>query len=161
MHAQLCLILCDPYGLYPIRLLHQWDYPGKNNGVGCHALLQGIFPIQGSNTHLLHCRQILYHWATRLASKTWNEDVQEELKIEEKCTERIESSWKLIFKVKVKREEAVTSGITPPREMWFKMNTNRGRFGQRHSKGCYSWITAAFSFPVFTDYRENAEFLNF
>ena len=32
---------------------------------GCHALLQGIFPIQGSNLGLLHCRQILYCWVTR------------------------------------------------------------------------------------------------
>ena len=38
-----------------------WDFPGKNTGVGCHALLQGIFPTQGSNPGLLHCRQILYH----------------------------------------------------------------------------------------------------
>ena len=41
-----------------------WDSPGKNNAVGCHSLLQGIFPIQGLNPHLLHCRQILYHQAT-------------------------------------------------------------------------------------------------
>ena len=34
--------------------------PGKNIGVGCHALLQGIFPTQGSNPGLPHCRQILY-----------------------------------------------------------------------------------------------------
>ena len=34
--------------------------PGKITGVGCHALLQGIFPTQGSNTGLLHCRQVLY-----------------------------------------------------------------------------------------------------
>ena len=33
------------------------DSPGKRTGVGCHALLQGIFPTQGSP----HCRQILYH----------------------------------------------------------------------------------------------------
>ena len=37
------------------------DSPGKNTGVGCHALLQGIFPIQGLNPGLLHCRQILSH----------------------------------------------------------------------------------------------------
>ena len=37
------------------------DSPGKNTGVGCHALLHGIFPTQGSNPGLLHCRQILYH----------------------------------------------------------------------------------------------------
>ena len=36
------------------------DSPGKNIGVGCHALLQGIFPIQGSSPGLPHCRQILY-----------------------------------------------------------------------------------------------------
>ena len=37
------------------------DSPGKNTGVGCHALLQGIFPTQGSNPGLPQCRQILYH----------------------------------------------------------------------------------------------------
>ena len=41
-------------------LLCPWDSPGKNTGVGCHALLQGIFLTQGSNPGLLHCRQILY-----------------------------------------------------------------------------------------------------
>ena len=40
------------------RLLSSWDSPGKNTGVGCHALLQGIFLTQGSNSHLLH----LLHW---------------------------------------------------------------------------------------------------
>ena len=38
-----------------------WDSPGKNTGVGCHALLQGIFLTQGLNLSLLHFRQILYH----------------------------------------------------------------------------------------------------
>ena len=38
-----------------------WESPGKNTGVDCHALLQGIFPIQGSNPGLPHCRWILYH----------------------------------------------------------------------------------------------------
>ena len=38
-----------PHGLQPTRLLHPWDSPGKNTGVGCHFLLQGIFPTQGSN----------------------------------------------------------------------------------------------------------------
>ena len=43
------------------RLLCPWDLPGKNTGVGCHYLFQGIFPTQVSNPGLLHCRQILYH----------------------------------------------------------------------------------------------------
>ena len=34
--------------------------PGKNIGLGCHGLLQGIFPTQGSNPGLPHCGQILY-----------------------------------------------------------------------------------------------------
>ena len=39
-------------GLWPVRLLCPWDSPGKNTGVGCHFLLQGIFLTQGSNPHL-------------------------------------------------------------------------------------------------------------
>ena len=41
-----------PHGLLPSRLLCQWDSPGKNIRVGCHALLQGIFPTQRSSLHL-------------------------------------------------------------------------------------------------------------
>ena len=41
-----------------------WDSPGKNTGVGCHFLLQGIFLTQGSNWCLLLGRPILYHWDT-------------------------------------------------------------------------------------------------
>ena len=43
-----------PCGLRPSRLLCPWDSPGKNSGVGCHALLHGIFLTQGSNPRLLH-----------------------------------------------------------------------------------------------------------
>ena len=42
-----------PHGLQPARLLCPWDSPGKNTGVGCHALLHGIFPTQGSDLCLL------------------------------------------------------------------------------------------------------------
>ena len=48
-----------PHRLLPTRLLRPWDFPGKNTGVGCHFLLQGIFPTQGLNPDLPHCRQIL------------------------------------------------------------------------------------------------------
>ena len=47
---------CSP----PSTSVHE-DSPGKNTGVGCHALLQRIFPTQGLNPGLPHCRQILYH----------------------------------------------------------------------------------------------------
>ena len=42
------------HGPQPSRLLCPWDSSGKNTGVGCHFLLQGIFPTQGSNPRLLH-----------------------------------------------------------------------------------------------------------
>ena len=51
----------QPHGLYGARLLCPWNSPGKNIGVDCHSLLQGIFLTQGSNLSLLHCRRILYH----------------------------------------------------------------------------------------------------
>ena len=44
----------QPSGLEPAKLLCPWDSSGKNTGVGCHSLLQGIFPIQGLNPDLLH-----------------------------------------------------------------------------------------------------------
>ena len=60
VHAKLlpsCLTL-RIYGLQPARLFCPWDSPSKNTGVGCHALLQGTFPTQGSNLRLLR----LLHW---------------------------------------------------------------------------------------------------
>ena len=50
----------QPHGLKPARFLHPWDSPGKNTGVGCHSFCQAIFPTQGLNLGLLHCRWILY-----------------------------------------------------------------------------------------------------
>ena len=46
--------------LRPRGLYSPWNSPGQNTGVGSLCLLQGIFPTQGSNPGLLHCRQILY-----------------------------------------------------------------------------------------------------
>ena len=57
--VQSCSTL-QPHGLQPTRLLCAWDFPGKNTGLFRHFLPQGIFPTQGSNLGLLHCRQILY-----------------------------------------------------------------------------------------------------
>ena len=58
--AQSRLTLCNSARLQPTRLPRVWDFPGKNAGVGCHFLLQGIFPTQGSNAGLPNCRQTLY-----------------------------------------------------------------------------------------------------
>ena len=54
--AVLCAVLClvTPWTAHGVSL-------GKNTGVSCHALLQGIFQPRDLNPGLLHCRQILYH----------------------------------------------------------------------------------------------------
>ena len=46
--------------LQPHELYRPWNSPDQNTGVSCCSLLQGIFPTQGSNPGLPHCRQILY-----------------------------------------------------------------------------------------------------
>ena len=53
--TQSCPTFCHPMELYSL-----WDSPGWNTGVGSHSLLREIFPTQGLNAGLLHCRQILY-----------------------------------------------------------------------------------------------------
>ena len=55
-----CPTLVTPGTVVLQAPLCPWDSPGKNTGVGCCFLLQGIFPTQESNLGLLHCRQILY-----------------------------------------------------------------------------------------------------
>ena len=55
------IFVLQPNGLQPARFLCPWDFPGRNTGVDCHFLPQGIYLTQGQNPHLLHCRRILYH----------------------------------------------------------------------------------------------------
>ena len=61
LSAQSWPTLCDPMACSPPHSFVHGGSPGKNTGVGCHAVHQGIFPTQGSNPGLPHCRQILYH----------------------------------------------------------------------------------------------------
>ena len=72
--TQLRLTLCDSmHCSLPGSSLHG-DSPGKNTRVGCHALLQGIFPTEGSNPGLLHCRRILYQLsypASLIENRIW------------------------------------------------------------------------------------------
>ena len=71
----------QPHGLYPTRLLHPWDSPGKSTGVCCHSLLQGIFLTQGSNLGLLqkpgllHCSPVFYHLSHREANPQQMKDI--------------------------------------------------------------------------------------
>ena len=68
--TQSCPTLCNPMDCSPPGFSVHGDSPGKNTEVGCHALLQGIFPTQGSNLGLPHGRQKLYslshHWTSPL-----------------------------------------------------------------------------------------------
>ena len=59
--AQACPTLCDSIDSSPPGSSVHGDSPGKSTGVGCHAFCQVIFPTQGSNPGLPHCRWILYH----------------------------------------------------------------------------------------------------
>ena len=56
--SQSCPSLCNPVDCSPSGSSVHGDSPGKSTGVGCHALLQGIFPTQGSNP----CLFCLLHW---------------------------------------------------------------------------------------------------
>ena len=77
------------------------DSSGKNTGVGCHFLLQGIFPTQGSNPSLPHCRQTLYrlsHQGSPILLKEiqinmWRTDSLEETLILGKIEARRKSGW--------------------------------------------------------------------
>ena len=66
-------LFATPWTVACTKLLRPWDIPGKSTGVGCHFLLQGIFPTQGLNPGLPHYRQTLYrlshHWGPVLNPK--------------------------------------------------------------------------------------------
>ena len=64
-----------PHELSPVRFLCSWDFPGKNNGVSCHALLQGIFVTQ----RLSWCLLCLLHWQVSSLSLAPPEKPQGEL----------------------------------------------------------------------------------
>ena len=57
--SEICLVMSN--SLWPCGLYSPWNSPGQNTGLGSLSLLQGIFPTQGSNPGLPHCRLILYH----------------------------------------------------------------------------------------------------
>ena len=88
-----CRVLC-PY----TRLLCPWSSLDKNTGVGCHALLQGIFVTQGSNPQflcLLHCRRILCHCVTGKPF-SWS-DHPKGVRLPAKGEEAIEGSLRALF----------------------------------------------------------------
>ena len=58
--------------LWPHGLYSPWTSPGRNTGVGSLSILQGIFPTQGLNPVLPHCRWFFTSWATREAQEYWS-----------------------------------------------------------------------------------------
>ena len=74
--AQSCLTLCDPVDCSPPGSSVHGDSPGRNTGVGCHALLQGIFPTQGRNPDLPHYEWILYSLSHQ-GSTSWDNTYEE------------------------------------------------------------------------------------
>ena len=67
---QSCPTLCNPMDCSLLGSSAHGDSPGKNTGVGCHGLFQVIFPIQGSNPGLSHCRRFFTIWVTRKAPRS-------------------------------------------------------------------------------------------
>ena len=61
-------LFATPWIVASTKLLGPWDFQGKSTGVGCHFLIQGIFPTQGSNPGLSHCRQTVYRLSHQKAS---------------------------------------------------------------------------------------------
>ena len=79
-HFSLGPTLCDSMDCSPPRLPCPWDSPGKNTGVGCHAFLQGIFLIQGSNPYLLYLPALAGRLFTTIT--TWEAPLERKWKNE-------------------------------------------------------------------------------
>ena len=108
------------------------DSPGKNIGVGCHALLQGIFPTQESNLHLLHCRWILYHliyqgrpWTGGICTKSWKMEQDWARRGQEGCMGKRESAPSL--RIAVQAELARQAGGQTGRGAWGQWVLREGK----------------------------------
>jgi len=115
--AQLCPTLCDPMDCSPPGSSVHGDPSGKNTGVGCHSLLQGIFPTQGLNPGLPHYREVLYCLNNQGSPNNWISHTHEAqemelcliiriwfnthdgstLKIKQSTTQEDSSFWAMFF----------------------------------------------------------------
>ena len=95
MRLCVCARLCStlwPHGLWPTRRLCLWDSSGKSTGVGCHFLLQGIFPTQESSPSLPHCRQMLYPLSLEVLSIKTRRQMKKREDVENRTQDQVEGS---------------------------------------------------------------------
>ena len=105
-----CSVISDslqPHGPYS-----PWNSPGQNTGLGNLSLLQGIFPTQGLNPVLLHCRQILYQLSHKEISELWQ---LEQKSFHSKLSFRLDSFHKKLHSHPILHMKASTM-------LWVKMN---------------------------------------
>ena len=133
--------------LWPHGLYSPWNSPGQNTGVGSFSILQGIFPTEGSNPGLLHCRQILYqlnHKGSPLKNKTKNKTKQ---KTELASTVYVQSSLR-----NLPSRLTLQNAIFDPPCMFFPPVTVDSILKDRDvtlsTKVC---LVKAMAFPVFTN----------
>ena len=117
------------------------DSPGKNTGVGCHALLQGIFPTQRLNPDLRPCRQILYHLSHQGSSPyaIWFSPVQSLSRVRlfatpwtaaRQASLSINKSWSLLKLMCIESGDAIQSShpLSSPSPLALNLSQNQGLF---------------------------------
>ena len=131
--TQSCRTLCNPVDGSPPGSSVHGDSPDKSTGVDCQALLQGIFPIQGSNPGLPHCRQVL-NLLSHQGSPLLYENVQSKISVAQSCPtlwDSMDSSIHGIFQARVLE--------------WVAISFSRGSFQPRDppkKQQNYCWVTA-------------------
>ena len=137
-----CSVVSDslrPHGLWPTRFLRPWDFPGTSTGVGCHFLLQEIFPSQGLNPGLPHCRQTLYrlsHQGGKKKKKNLLRRCQKDMHEIKRCNKNEEFLWWAVNKLDMTRKN---------KQAWRKIETQakirKNEKKKRIFKNCRTKIT--------------------
>ena len=103
------------HGLEPTRLLCSWDFPGKDTGVDCHSLLQGIFLTQGSNPCLLHQESPSGFFTNEPSAKPKNSHTALDfLRLSDKHLPKALSTIStllLVFLIRSRKTQQVNSGL--------------------------------------------------
>ena len=95
--SECCSVMSDSWR--PHRLRSPWNSPGQNTEVGSLSLLQGIFPTQGSNPDLPHCRRILYQLSHQ-GSPVCGKNVFQQYKVKVKSLSHVQlfaTPWTVVY----------------------------------------------------------------